>query len=199
MAEPTGWDLVADWIGASRWPVEALGVEDARGAAELDKLEITTRSPLGAIVRRTAGLSIDHGWLRVLGAGGSVRLRDGVNQWSERAGMLIVAHDVAGGFDSWDEERGVLYHAPDTLTTEDLGGRGYSGWLEAMLSGDLAAFYADARWRSWEEDTRDLTGDQGFLQYPLRSTAEGKDPDGDVQRSVVPMAELWDLLHGGGA
>ena len=32
MAEPTGWDLVAGWIEASRWSVEALGVVGKAGA-----------------------------------------------------------------------------------------------------------------------------------------------------------------------
>jgi hypothetical protein len=194
VSEPDGWDLVQGWIEASRWPVEVVATAGERGAQALERLEISTRSPLGAVVRRSAGLSVDHGWLRVLGAGGSDRLRDGVNEWSERAGLLIVGHDAAGGFFSWDEERGVLYHAPDTQAVEDLGGRGYSDWLEAMLTGDLAGFYADARWPGWEEDTRALTGDQGFFQYPPRFTAQGKDPAGDVHRGVVPMTELWDLL-----
>jgi hypothetical protein len=181
MSEPTGWEIVAGWIEASRWDVAIVPAGDARGRQELEHLEITTRSPLGAIVRSSAGLLVDHGWLRVLGAGGSDRLADGVNQWSGRTGLLVVGHDAAGGFFSWDEERGVLYHAPGSGEVEDLGGRGYSDWLDGMLGGNLPQFYSGDRFPGWEEATGRLTGDQGF------------GPD----RGVVPMAELWDRFHNG--
>ena len=188
----SGWELVTGWIRASTVPVEPIAADDAHREAALEQLEITTNSPLGAIVRRTAGLSVDHGWLRVLGAGGSEQLEDGVNEWSERTGLLIVAHDVAGGFFSWDEERGVLYHAPDSRQAEDLGGRGYSDWLEGMLTGNLAKFYAAERFAGWAEETKRLSGDEGFSQYPPRGTKEAA--TGDVDRRGVPMTELWALF-----
>ena len=175
-----GWDLVTTWIRQASVPVEPIAADDAVRDAALERLEISTRSPLGAIVRRTAGLSVDHGWLRVLGAGGSDRLREGVNEWSERTGLLIVAHDVAGGFFSWHEERGVLYHAPDTREAEDLGGRAYSAWLESMLTGNLAKFYASERWPGWEETTKALNGDDGLRD-----------------REPTPMITLWEHLHSG--
>ena len=175
-----GWDLVTGWIRQATVPVEPIAADDARREAALEQLEISTRSPLGAIVRRTAGLSVDNGWLRILGAGGSERLRDGVNEWSERTGLLIVGHDVAGGFFSWDEERGVLYHAPDTREVEDLGGRAYSAWLESMLTGNLAKFYASERWPGWEAVTRELPGDQGLRD-----------------REPIAMETLWEELHSG--
>ena len=174
----SGWDLVAAWIEQASVPVDVVATDDAHAEAALERLEITTRSPLGAIVRRCAGLSVDHGWLRVLGAGGSPQLKEGVNEWSERAGSLIVAHDVAGGFFGWDEERGVLYHAPDTREAEDLGGRAYSAWLEGMLTGNLAKFYASERWPGWEQKTQALTGDEGLRD-----------------RQSVPMTTLWEDLH----
>ena len=173
-----GWDLVTRWIRQATVPVEPIAADDARREAALEQLEISTRSPLGAIVRRSAGLSVDNGWLRILGAGGSPRLQEGVNEWSERAGLLVVAHDVAGGFFSWDEERGVLYHAPDTREAEELGGRAYSPWLEGMLTGNLAKFYASERWPGWEQATRALSGDEGLRD-----------------RSAVPMTALWEQLH----
>ena len=176
----SGWDLVSGWIEQAGVPVDVVETDDATGRAALDRLEITTRSPLGAIVRGTAGLSVDHGWLRVLGAGGSPRLQEGVNEWSERAGALIVAHDVAGGFFTWDEERGVLYLAPDTREAEDLGGRAYSPWLEGMLTGNLAKFYASERWPGWERTSVALSGDEGLRD-----------------RQSVPMVALWEDLHSG--
>jgi hypothetical protein len=176
----SGWDVVTAWTEHAGVPVEVIPTDDAHAEHALDTLEISTRSPLGAIVRNSAGVSVDHGWLRVLGAGGSPRLQEGVNEWSERAGLLIVAHDVAGGFFSWDEERGVLYHAPDTREAEELGGRAYSPWLEGMLTGNLAKFYASERWPGWEAITQALTGDEGLRD-----------------RQSVPMATLWEDLHRG--
>ena len=157
---------------------EIVPVDDAAGAARLAELQITVRSPMGAAVRNAEAIVVDHGWLRVLGAGGTERLRDGVNEWSERTGLLVVAHDAAGGFFSWDEERGVLYHAPDTREAEEMGGRAYSPWLEGMLTGNLATFYAGERWPGWEAATAALTGDEGFRH-----------------RTVTPMVELWEKLH----
>jgi hypothetical protein len=56
--------LVREWVGAAVRPVEILPASEARQEA-LYQTQVTTRSPMGAIVYETGGLLIDGGWLRV--------------------------------------------------------------------------------------------------------------------------------------
>ena len=68
-ADPA-WPLVREWIAAATNPVEVLPPpeEDSRRQALL-AAQVTTRSPMGAIIFETGGLLVDHGWLRILGSG----------------------------------------------------------------------------------------------------------------------------------
>src|SRR5262249_12270888 len=63
------WPLVQEWIGDASVPVEVLPADAAAGDAALYATQVTTRSPMGAIAHEAAGIFIDNGWLRVLGAG----------------------------------------------------------------------------------------------------------------------------------
>src|SRR5947208_16506614 len=63
-----GIELVRSWIRAATNPVEELRVERADGERALVALQVTSRSPMGAIALETGGLLVDHGWIRVLGA-----------------------------------------------------------------------------------------------------------------------------------
>lgn len=60
------WPLVQEWIAAATNPVEVLPPpdQDTRGQALL-AAQVTTRSPMGAIIFETGGLLVDHGWLPV--------------------------------------------------------------------------------------------------------------------------------------
>lgn len=64
------WPLVQGWLSAAANPVEVLPPpEEAARHAALEAIQISVRSPLGAVVHETGGLLVDHGWVRVLGAG----------------------------------------------------------------------------------------------------------------------------------
>lgn len=39
------------------------------GETALLATQVTTRSPMGAVVYHTGGILVDHGWIRILGAG----------------------------------------------------------------------------------------------------------------------------------
>lgn len=96
----SAWPLVQDWIAHARNPVEVLPVADRRQAGQaLLGTQVTTRSPMGAVVYESGGLLIDHGWLRVLGSG-HPRLSRSLPAWNEgrSAGFLLIADDVLGGF-----------------------------------------------------------------------------------------------------
>jgi hypothetical protein len=75
------WPLVQSWLREAINPLEALPPSDpARGEA-LVATQVTTRSPMGAVIYETGGLLVDHGWLRLLGSGHS-RLPRSLPGWN---------------------------------------------------------------------------------------------------------------------
>lgn len=199
------WPLVQEWLASASNPVEVLPRDDVSAGQVLHQLQVTTRSPLGAVAHETGGLLVDRGWLRILGSGGA-RMRGSLSSWNalgphqavaSTQGMLLVAHDVLGGFFALDggalgEGRGgAFYFAPDSLKWEDLG-RGYSDLLAFFLGGDLSGFYGDSRGAGWSEDVSRLSPDEGFSMHPPLWTAEGKDL-ARVSKRPVPMTELLNI------
>ncbi len=198
------WPTVKEWVQKAKNPVEILETTGRRGADVLLALQVTTRSPMGAIAFETGGLLVDHGWLRILGSGG-LRMEGDLARWNGLtprplveafSGAMIVAHDVLGGFFALDGgalgdgKGGACYLAPDTLEWEDLG-FGYSALVQWALNRDLQKFYGDFRWVGWEAEVKALSPDTGFnFDPPLFTEAESM-----VSRSrrAVPMAELLGL------
>ena len=187
--------LVREWGAAAPHPVEVLACAPEDGRRALHALQVTTRSPLGAIAHHTGGLLVDRGWLRILGAGCD-QLPRALDRWNgldtdtrrfDRG--LLVADDVLGGFFAWfDQPRSIHYFAPDNLEWEDLG-FGYSDWLALVLSERLASFYGPLRWDGWEAEVASLRGDQALSVYPPLATRA----EGPRSRRAVPVDELWRL------
>jgi hypothetical protein len=166
--QPRAWPLVKRWIDQAANDVRMLEPDPKGGARVLKALSVTERSVLGALAVNTGGLSIDHGWLRVLG--GTMLL-----DWHDQLeGGLVVGHDAAGGFYAVAQADGeVRYLVPgsyDWMDTE----MGHSAWVHWTLMGDIEGFYADMREPGWEAHTAKLAPDHGLTQ------------DG-----VAPMRTLW--------
>ena len=202
--EDPAWPEVQEWIAGATNAVEVLPVNEADRGSALLAIQVTTRSPMGAIVYETGGLLIDHGWLRILGSGHS-RLPRSLASWNEgrtmlgegeQPGYLLVADDVVGGFfaingGSLGPEMGsVFYFAPDTVEWESLD-FGYSQFLFWCLQGNLAGFYESLRWPGWEQEISTLNGDQAISVYPFLS-AKGP-PIAERNRGVVPISEMYSL------
>ena len=194
--------LVRSWLAVSNRPVDVLPCSRSAGEASLVAAQVTTRSPMGAIAYETGGLLVDGGWIRVLGAGHE-RLDRSLGSWNRLPsglhrlpGAFLVADDAVGGFFAVNGGAfvgavgNIFYLAPDTLRWEDTE-RGYSDWLQWILTGEVTAFYEDARWPAWESDARSLAGDQAFSIYPFLF-AEGP-AVGLRSRRSVPIEELWQL------
>src|SRR5690606_12216427 len=64
-----GWTHVQEWIGKAKNKVEVLPVDNDKAKDALFKTQVTTRSPMGAIVYSSGGLLIDGGWIRIVGSG----------------------------------------------------------------------------------------------------------------------------------
>ncbi|MEM9860102.1 MAG: DUF2625 family protein [Myxococcota bacterium] len=200
-AREPGIELVRSWMAEARRPAELLACARADGAASLVQLQISTRSPMGALAYETGGLLIDGGWVRVLGSRCERLPRGLVDQNRVGAeprltGALLVGDDVVGGFFAvnggcFGGERGeVFYLSPDTLEWEGLGA-GYSDWLLWLLQGELEVFYADWRWPGWQDEVAALAGDEAFSIYPPL-VFEGPSL-AERNRRAVPVEELWQL------
>jgi hypothetical protein len=193
------WPTVMRWVSAASRPVTVLPANPG-GRQTLEALQVTTRSPMGALALESGGLIIDDGWLRLLG--GSEPERIGLRTWNGLLpdseplvpGALVVAIDVVGGLFAindvaFPDGRGhVWYFGPDTLTWLDTG-MGYSELVKWSVGGDLDGFYSDLRWPRWRDQTRPLTIDQGISIYPF-PWATDAGPLGSRQRRVVPITEL---------
>jgi hypothetical protein len=210
------WPVVRAWIDVASNAVEVLPVNRDKADASLLQLQVTTRSPMGAIVHETGGLLIDDGWLRILGSG-SPRLPRSLSDWNAETvpsppgtapPFLLVADDILGGFFAIDGgcltgSRGkVHYFGPDSLDWQDLDSS-YSEFVNFALSGDLERFYQDSRWPAWREEIARVPGDRALSVYPFM-WAEGP-PIADRSRRPVPIIELWHLhqdmrrqMRGGG-
>lgn len=197
-------DLVRSWAAKSKRHHEILGCSRADGESNLVALQVTTRSPMGAIAYETGGIMIDHGWIRVLGAA-STKLPRSLATWNGIGGTLrlpgamLVGDDAIGGFFAINGGRlgttlgNVFYFAPDTLAWEDTS-LGYSTWLQWLFEGDVSKFYEASRWPGWEEEVAAIDGTQALSIYPFLSAAGP--PVAQRSRRPVPVDELFGLHVG---
>ena len=192
-------------LGRATNKVDVLPARREDGERVLVAVQVTTRSPMGAIAYQTGGILIDHGWLRILGSG-HPRLPRDLARWNFPDGKasharlhrsFLVADDAVGGFFAHNGAGlpgpvgHVFYLAPDDLRWEDTG-RGYTDFLQFACVGDLKRYYGDHRWSGWERDVATLAGDRAFHFYPMLCMKS----DGGVEtrhRKDVPVEELWGL------
>jgi hypothetical protein len=206
--EDSGWPIVQEWIQQATNKVEVLSKSDRRADNALLQLQVTTRSPMGAIVYETGGILVDDGWIRILGSGNE-RLNRTIMEWNfeksfsesgQQPSFLLIADDILGGFFAINagyfgsEDIGkVFYFSPDNLQWESLG-VSYSEFIAFCFSGDLEKFYEGLRWPNWRKEIDNLDGNNGIHCFPYLWTTQGKEIS-KVSRGVVPIQELWDLYQ----
>ena len=90
-----GWELVTEWLREGTNPVRVLPKTPVEAERALVATQVTTRSPLGAILYETGGLLVDGGWLRVLGSGSPLLSRS-LMDWNQDKleGALLITDDV---------------------------------------------------------------------------------------------------------
>lgn len=196
-------DLIRQWITKATNPVIVLEGDPEAGRRSLLALQVTSRSPMGALALETGGLLIDGGWIRVYGSG-HARLPRALDTWNRLGAdemrrcpeTLLVGNDAVGGFFAVNgggiagPPGHVFYFSPGSLAWAEVADS-YSAWLWSLFTGDLAAFYEKERWDGWREDVGKLAGDRGFSIYPPLWTAGPA--IGERSRKDVPIEELWGL------
>jgi len=198
-----GWSLIKQWINSAKNKVEVLSTDTAKAKNALYKIQVTTRSLMGAVVYMTGGILIDNGWIRILGSG-NFKLTRTLPDWNKgktladfghQAPYLLIADDVIGGFfllngGGLGTDIGkVYYFSPESLEYEPLD-LTYSDFLNFCFNGDLDKFYKGLRWKSWKEDISTLSGDNVISFYPYLWTKEGKDIKKST-RKAVPVGEQY--------
>jgi len=183
----TGWNLLNEWIETAKNKVEMLPVDIDNAKDALYKIQVSTKSSMGAVVYSTGGILIDNGWVRILGSG-NAKLNRSLPDWNkgkafkefgDRAPFLLIADDAVGGFfilngGALGSDMGKVYYlAPDSLEYEPLD-LSYSDFLNFCFNGDLEQFYKNIIWRTWKTDVIGLHGDQVYNFYPYLWTKEGK-------------------------
>lgn len=101
-----GWELVKDWISKAKNKIEILPCDSIKAKDALYKTQVSTRSPMGAIIFATGGLFVNNGWIRVLGSGHQKlnrslpdwNLGKTLKQFGEVAPLLLIADDAVGGY-----------------------------------------------------------------------------------------------------
>lgn len=206
------WDAIVSTAADRRHPVTLLDAESALGAATLLALQVTTRSALGALAYHAGGVLVDHGWLRLLGAGHPT-IGGGLREWNRQLGgaplsppldgALIVAYDVLGGVFAINESAfagppgAIHYFAPDRLQWESLD-MGHGAFVQWAMTGDLDRYYAGQRWTGWEDDVAAVGPDEALSIYPPLGfeSADGTPvPMDGRSKRPVPMRELWSSLN----
>lgn len=194
--EEPAFPLVQQWVSEAELPVVLLAPSSRRGEV-LHSLQVTTRSPMGAIAYDTGGILVDQGWLRLLGSGSAELGRDLASWNAGRAeGFLLIGDDVLGGFFAVNggalgpDQGHVHYLAADTLKWESLGA-GYSAFVQWCFTRGLRDFYGSQRRAGCITDAHMLSGDQCLNFYPPLWTTEG----GVETSSRRPIAidEQWSI------
>jgi hypothetical protein len=96
--------LIMAWKNAAKNKIQILANDSLRSNEALFNTQISTRSPMGAIVFHTGGILIDNGWIRIYGSG-SEKLNRNLPNWNkgktfqnfgDKPGYLIIADDAVG-------------------------------------------------------------------------------------------------------
>jgi hypothetical protein len=204
--DPAWPALERELLAHPRMVVRPIAAADGRDC--LYRLQVTTRSRLGALALHTGGLLVDDGWLRVLGGGGgehglpSLALANNLPSVGQQPPTaLLVGYDVLGGrFEMNGPDPAALgrpgnpgevcYFGPDTLTWECLD-TGHGGWLSWIADGGPAPFYESLRWPGWPEETRTLPLSHGITVYPFLWSREAHQDLAGTTRQPAPMTELF--------
>jgi hypothetical protein len=197
-------DVLRPLLANAKQDCRVVATSEERGHATLLALQVTRRSTLGALALGCAGIVLDHGWLRVFGAGDAASGFDGLADWNPAGdpqamaaqGYCLIGADAVGGFFAIDGGRfgapgRVFYLDPRHVSWVPLN-LGHTEFVSWAIGGDVERFYEDLRWPGWEREVESLTLAQGMSFYPPPWTKEGREL-AETSRRPAPLRELWSL------
>lgn len=195
-AESPFVDTLNKWVSSASNQVTILPAHNDRQDILLN-VQVTTKSILGCLVYHTGGILIDNGWIRLLGSGHEMLLRN-VHDWNENSekGIYLIGDDVAGGFyaingGAFSGEHNIVYYwSPDSLEWESMDML-YSDFFHSLLNSNLDHFYDGIRWESWKKDMENISTDQCITFMPFLWTKEGDCENS--HRGVIPIKEALDM------
>jgi Protein of unknown function DUF2625 len=167
--------------------------------------QVTTKSPMGAIIYETGGILVDNGWIRILGSGSETMKRSlpdwnkgkSFEEYGQASPFLLIADDAVGGFfalnggEFGDQDLGMVYYfSPDALNWEPLE-MGYSDFVYWVLTANLDKFYKGLRWKNWEKEIEEMGADKVVNFYPFLWMKHEKLED--LSRRALPIEEIWRL------
>jgi len=202
----SGWEAILEEIALSPNKPEIIPASLVKGKEALVKLQMTSRSYLGAVVLNSGGLISNNGLIRIFGSGSSeIPDLSKVNQLTtldNYPDMLVIGYDVFGGVFALDggglgiEPGTICFLSVDTLEWAGLD-LPYSQFLSWLIDGSrIEGFYDNLLWEGWQDNVKNLPSGYGFHLYPPPSTtAWSQNPE---LRSIkpVPLLELGALYHG---
>ncbi|OOF48558.1 hypothetical protein BKK52_05520 [Rodentibacter trehalosifermentans] len=171
--EKTTWNMIQSWFKQVNNNFEVLPKEVEAANSELLGMQLSTKTPLGAIIYETGGLLIDGGWLRILGSGHE-KLPRVFFTWNlgktfegmgERPLYLLIADDIVGGYFAVNggglgEKIGIVYYYHPKKRKWESIGLNYSQFLGWALTADIASFYYDLRKENWQLLLEQVNGNQ---------------------------------------
>ncbi|MBU6454735.1 MAG: DUF2625 family protein [Cyanobacteria bacterium REEB67] len=196
----SAWPDIISAIKSSKKRIEVLTTTTGISEKCLVDTQVTTRSPMGAIIYHSGGIIIDSGWLRFLGSG-NVKMQRSLPSWNEHVGnkfppkgFVLCADDAIGGFFAIDggifkKPGNVFYCPPDSGGWQDTT-MGFGEFLNFCITGPLDGLYGNYRWTGWEKETEKLSGDQGLFIYPPLF-AEGPEI-GKRDKILAPIREIYE-------
>ena len=198
-----GWPFVQKMIDSAKNKIEVLPCDTNKAKLALYQTQVSSRSPMGAIIYNTGGMLIDGGWIRILGSGSKIINRTlpdwnkgkSYKNFGEIPGYYLIADDAVGGFFAVNNgflgkaTGKVFYLSPDRLIWESLD-MTYTDFLYFCFSDNLNNFYENLRWPNWKKDIAKLEGDKVFNFYPYLWTKEGKDINKN-KRKIIPVDEQF--------
>ena len=197
--------LINVWKKNSKNKIQILDNDSLKSKEALYNSQISTRSPMGAIIFHTGGILINDGWIRIYGSGNE-KLNRNIPEWNkgksfqnygEKPSYLIIADDAVGGFfllngGSLGNDLGKIYYlSPDNLEYEPLE-LSYTDFINFCFNGNIDNFYKNLRWKNWENDFKTLSTNEAFNFYPYLWSKEGKNIN-KVQKNKVSMEEIYKL------
>jgi len=194
-----GWTSITAWSAAGSRSHEVLPPVEGHRETALLRLQVTTRSVLGAAAWHSAGMLLDHGWLRLTGGVGSglpdlLEVNEARLTSAAPPPYLVIGLDVLGGRFAVNggalpcDPGEVAYFGPDTRDWLPTG-LSHSAFVEWSLKGDTENFYEDLRWQGWEIEAQALALDELLSVYPPPFSEQGRDI-GAASRRPVPWREL---------